>query len=211
MPVPGFCYRWIAGLAAGAGVCVVQSAFGATPQITLAASNVSIPGQGTATSQFTVKSVNGFAGQVGVGCSGPEQILAPDLVLPQCAGPLVNVSVPANGSATGSINFYPPWSASAAPDSRRAGGGRRSPLPMLASLFAAVGLLALWRRNRSSRVLSVLPAIAGLVLAAGVSACVGQGGLAMTPGTYTYTLDAGNAATSATTTISVTVQCNSCS
>jgi len=194
------------------GLLGIQAAICATPGFSIKASNVRISGQGTATSQFTVKSVNGYAGQVGVICNGPSPGLTGNLILPQCANPAVVVSLPANGSATGSVSFYPPTGVAALrPDGRS--GGRGSGVPLAATLAGAAGLFGLkWRRKpRCFR--SFLMGATGLGLLSCVAGCVGNGGLAMTPGTYTYTL-AGTSDTlpvsSASTTITVTVACNSC-
>jgi hypothetical protein len=48
---------------------------------------------------------------------------------------------------------------------------------------------------------------------AGIAGCLGRGGLAMTPGTYTYTISGSSVTepiSSASTPISVTVSCDSC-
>ncbi len=91
------------------GIGAAQALAAATPSFTIAASNVTVPGQGSASGQFTLTSVNGFTGQVGVTCTGPDSNLLPDLVLPSCDHPVQNYTIPANGSVAGTMGFYPPW------------------------------------------------------------------------------------------------------
>jgi hypothetical protein len=158
---------------------------------------------------FTLQSVNGFAGQVGVKCSGGYSNLT-DLVLPDCANPVVVVNLPANGSATGSMNFYPPWTTSAALHSHIKKREPRQGSPLFAGLVTGAGLLLFRLRREFGRYLFL---IVTLSLLTAVTGCIGHGGLAMTPGTYSYTLGASSItgpAASSTTTISVTVKCNSC-
>ena len=174
----------------------------AAPGISLQATNVSIPGQGTAQGQFTVTSINGFSGSVSVSCTGPNSEILPNLVLPECNGPAPNITVPANGSASGTISFYPPW---ADPYSARA-----HPLPVLA--VVAVGSIVLLPRLKSNRCRWFACLVLGcsmipLCLLVG---CLGNGGLAMTPGTFQYTLNASGNGVSASSAFKVTVQCNSC-
>ena len=50
--------------------CPACASFAATPSFTIAAANVTMPSGGNdASSQFTLTSVNGYAGQVRVGCA----------------------------------------------------------------------------------------------------------------------------------------------
>jgi hypothetical protein len=193
----GICLLFVCAASANA---VVPS-----PSFTLTASNVSMSDQGSGTSTFTLTSVNGFTGQVGVLCTGPSSLLV-DLVLPSCDSPTQQVVVPANGSVSGSMSFVPPFSNQSL---GRRGRPGKAPLeaPLVASALA-MGLIGLRFRRRLSRwmVLLVIGA-AGLAATAGVTGCIGHGGLAMTPGTYSYTLSAAARSSSATgnTTISVTV------
>src|ERR1039458_5227636 len=92
----------------GIGLGGAQAVLAAAPAFTLTATNVTMAGHGSGTSQFTLTSVNGFTGTVGVSCSGPDANLLPDLVLPSCDHPGQLLVVPANGSASGTMNFYPP-------------------------------------------------------------------------------------------------------
>lgn len=181
-----------------------------TPGFLFSTKNVSISGQGTAASEFTLTSIDGFTGQVGVTCVGPDANLVPDLVLPVCSSSSQILTVPADGSVSGSINFYPPWQAGSAMNSASGSGIARPPLPLIAGFFVGVGLLGLRLRRILERRVAIVIGAMCLGLMAGVIGCLGNGGLQMTPGTYTYTLTASGASTSISKTISVTVQCNSC-
>jgi len=185
--------------------CAAQALRAATQSFTIKGTDVKLSGQGSGQSTFTIKSVNGLAGQIGVTCSGPPPL---GLVLPDCEQPDVLVNVVANGTATGTMGFRPPWT-TVARDSRN---GRNAPgreLPMAATLAGGIGLLSLRLRYRSSHT-RMLAIAASLSLLAGLTGCVGKGGLAMTPGTYTYSLSASGMGSSANTTILVTVKCDSC-
>jgi hypothetical protein len=191
----------------------------ATPGFTLTASNPSVPGQGDGSTTIMVKSVGGFSGQVGIGCSGPDANLLTDLVLPVCptAGPIL--SVPANGTVTGSIAFYPPWANPSAMNSHGKGnsagkeprGTGSSPLALC--VLAGAGLVGLRLRKIKQAWLAVTLGVLCLGSLTAITGCIGQGGLAMTPGTYAYTIT-GNSQTASPATegviINVTVQCNSC-
>jgi len=177
-------------------------ALGATPTFTLTAGNVSLSGMGTGVSHFTLTSVNGFSGQVGVTCTGPDPNLLPDLVLPSCNHPVQNFVLPAGGSVSGAMTFYPPWTTQAkysAPDPRRPGAPYEAPL----GACAVAALAGLGLRGKARR--SLLPLVLAAIALAGLAGCVGQGGLAMTPGTYAYVI-AGGSLKGESATISVTVQ-----
>jgi len=183
------------------------------PGITIKSANVAIDDQGTASTQFTVTSNNGFAGQVGVYCQGPNPNLLPFAVLPQCSHPTQYVDVPAGGSASGTISFYPPWVTPQTASRSRLPRHPASSVPLMASIFLGLGLLRL--RFRKSLPLNVLVAAACLSFVAGISGCVQSGGNAMTPGNYTFTINGATVpgatpAASANSTFSVTVRCNSC-
>lgn len=203
-----FClpFPWKFVLTVWAGLSAAQGLLAATPGYTITASNVSVSGQGSGVSQFTLTSVGGFTGIVGVTCIGPNTNFAPDLILPDCNHPVENFAIPSGGSVSGTMNFYPPWTDSYA----SASSGRRNQparsLPLIAGAFAGLGLIGLRMRKIVNRRVALLVGAVCLASLAGIAGCLGQGGLAMTPGTYAYVLQAG----SASTTISVTVQCNSC-
>ncbi|MGA7342496.1 MAG: hypothetical protein WBE72_25860 [Terracidiphilus sp.] len=178
-----------------------------TPGFTLSAGNVSVPGQGSATSHFTLTSVDGYTGSVGVTCSGPESNVVPDLLLPNCSQSGQILVVPANGSVSGTVNFYPPWTSGSASNAQPRPA---RPLPLVAGVFAGFGLLGLRLRRISYRWVTLAAGAFCLLALLGFAGCLGQGGLAMTPGTYTYTLTAASSSQTQTATFSVTVQCNSC-
>jgi hypothetical protein len=168
----------------------VCAAWAATPTVTLTAGNVSISDRGAGTSQFMLTSLNGFTGQVSVVCAGPNP--GPlELVLPVCSPNSQILTVPANGSISGTLQFNPPWVISGSLRQDLPGPPGRAPLgmPMTAGGLAAACLLGSrmrrdWRRRLGVMVL----AAAGLVGLSSLTGCIGQGGLAMTPGSYTYTI-----------------------
>jgi hypothetical protein len=184
--------------------------FAATPSFTITATNVTVSGQGSGSSAFTIDSVNGFAGTVSVTCSGPDTNTLPDLVLPSCNHPTQLVDISANGSASGTIGFYPPWTDGYESTSLKmpAKPMRRSPL--IACVVAGF-MMAGWRFRRKLRQRSDLILVATCIaLLAGLTGCLGTGGLAMTPGTYSYAITGNSSSETQNATISVTVQCNSC-
>lgn len=191
----------------------VPSASPAVPGFTITATDVKISGQDTASTTFTVTSTSGFAGKVGVYCQGPNPNLLGDVVLAQCTHPTQNVNVPAGGSATGTIEFYPPWTTPPDEPAATSAGIPRTPassLPLMAGMFVGLGLMGLRFRKRALPV-----AAACLALFAGTAGCTGHPGLAMTPGSYIYTIHGAtppNAvpSASAATNITVRVNCNSC-
>ncbi len=184
-----------------------------TPGIAVTATNVGINGQGTATSTFTVKSVNGFAGSVGIQCQAPATLPGSVLILPECNKPISDVAVSAGGSVSGTISFFPPASITGNEVSRNSSPRPDQPrLPLALGAVAGLGLLGFRFRKllRDQAVLAI--AAVGLCLLTGLAGCGGKGGLAMTPGTYTYTIAAAarTGTGTATTQINVTVHCDSC-
>jgi len=167
-----------------------ESRASTTPGITITATNVSISDMGTAVSHFTVTSVNGFTGRVGVICKGLDSNIVPDLVLPDCTFTTQNYVLTANGSASGIMTFYPPNNI---PSTVSRGGSPRQPGPALpiAGALAAAGIFCFRiRRKRSGWPVLPLLAIVGLAGLAGVTGCIGHGGLAMTHGDWGYTITA---------------------
>ncbi|UWZ86635.1 hypothetical protein [Occallatibacter riparius] len=190
----------------------------ATPSFTITGTDVKISGQGTASTTFTVKSTNGFAGKVGAYCLGPNPNLLPDYVLAQCNHPTQNVMVPSGGSVTGTIEFYPPWTAQPGPTSAmqaKSQSSRHPSSPLMAGAFLGFGLLGLRLRRYRLSTLTAISVAPALWLSTGLTGCGGNPGLAMTPGKYTYTLHAATPpdvrpAISTTANINVTVNCDSC-
>lgn len=179
----------------------------ATPGFKITASNISLAGQSRGSSQYTLTSVNGFAGTVAVVCNGPDPNLYPNLIMPSCAEPTQELVVPANGSISGSMLFYPPWEGVTGQLARPAKPGAA---PLLAGAFAGLGLLGLRLRKRAGSWITLLLGVVCLGTLAGAVGCLGGGGLQMTPGTYTYTLAGTGSGASATGQVTVTVHCNSC-
>jgi hypothetical protein len=182
-----------------------------TPGFTIAATIVSVPGQGTSTSQLTVSSVDGFAGTVGVSCFAPNVANITEPVIPSCTEPIVNVVVPANGSTTGTMIFFPPWEINIYdPASLPV---RRKPShsePMLAGILIGSAMLG-WRIRRAlNRGTALGVAVIFSSSLAALAGCMGQGGLAMTAGTYAYAISGTSDGMTETTSVLVTVQCNSC-
>lgn len=183
-----------------------------TPGITITATNIAIDDRGTASTQFTVTSSNGFAGKVGVYCQEPNPNLLPFVILPQCSHPTQYVDVPEGGSATGTIAFYPPWT----PQQTSSGLGPRrqplSPIPLFASIIVGLGFLRLRARSAFR---GMLAAAVCLTFLSGMVGCTATGGEAMTPGSYTYTINGATVpgespAATASSHFTVTVRCNQC-
>ena len=187
-------------------LCFALIAFGgagaATPQFGITAANVTMPSSGMGQSAYTVTGIP-ITGNLGVVCqySGP----ATQASLPDCSyGPFAQWPVTAGQTFTGAIEFYP--AGVGVPQERREPGhAPEAGLALGGALLLGLGL----RRTRGWLSLVMLAAVslAGL---AGLCACVG-GMNGMTPGTYQYTITAGNTGTlnnlaaGASTTISVTV------
>jgi hypothetical protein len=167
-------------------VCAVGDASAATsPGFTLTASNVSVSDTGSGSSSYTITSVGGFTGKVGASCFEPE--IDGALVIPNCDVPEQFLTIPANGSVSGTMPFTPPSSVSAknrAVDRRSPGG------PLAAGAMLLAGLAAARRRLRWSRTLSTLLVCTGLLAGLTATGCGGHGGLAMAHGTYSYNLQA---------------------
>jgi len=184
----------------------------ATPGFKIVAGNADLPGRGEGASQYTITSVNGFTGKVFVICNGPDPNLYPDLIMPSCADPTQELTVPANGSVTGTMIFHPPWidlsAHDASPFTGDAPGLARGSLPLLACAVVGVGLLGRRKKLRSFLVLTL--AVTCLGLLAGTVGCIGSGGLQMTPGIYTFTLTGTSSGLIETGKVSVTVRCNTC-
>jgi hypothetical protein len=184
------------------GMIVAQPMLAATaPGYTVNAIPLTLSGQGSGVSQYTMTSVQGFTGQVIVKCIGPNPNLLPFVVIPQCSVPEPTVTIPAGGSVGGTINFFPPWTATQASAQRD--------WPVAGGLMAGLGLIGFRRRKWLHGRFAILAGILALFLLAGLTGCIGGGGLAMTPGVYTFVIS-GTGSVSASANLSVTVKCNSC-
>jgi hypothetical protein len=202
-------FAFIVGISLG--TAVASSAATPTPSFTIVATNVSLPGQGTGSSQLTVTSMDGFAGTVGISCFAPNVANITEPVIPSCTEPVVNLVVPANGSVSGTMIFYPPWEINTYdPASLPVRRNSRSSRTMLASLIIG-GVMLGWRiRKAVNRHVALCVAVALSLSLAVLAGCMGQGGLAMTPGTYAYAITGTAAGLSETAPVLVTVQCNAC-
>jgi len=174
----------LCGLAAGS-----LRALGAT-EFQVAATNVTMPATGMGSSQYTVTGIP-ISGNLIVSCqySGP----ATEAKFPTCSyGPSELEQVTAGETVKGTVSFYP--HGSAVPAHFAVPGSKHGNLPLGGLGLAGVLLvgLGLRRRARGWLALSLL-AVGGLAGLAGLSACSG-GGNGMTPGTYQYTITAGNGA-----------------
>lgn len=168
----------------------MRAATAPAPGIGLTATNVSMGDRSTGTSQFTLTSLNGFSGQVLVLC--PNRIPSLQVELPVCAPGLQTVTLQANGTTNGSVELIPPWQSSARirsnPSDRP--GDRPGRMPLAACGSLALGALFLRKRRGWLRILlSFVLAAAGLAASISISGCIGQGGIAMTPGTYHYSIN----------------------
>jgi hypothetical protein len=184
-------------------IAAAVPAWGST-EFTITATNVTMPASGgTGATQYTVTEIPN-TGTLTVTCqySGP----ATEANLPTCTYGPVRAPEPVNAgqTVTGTIFFYP--YGSAIPADRQ----RTNPRPSTALAFAGALLLGFGFRRRRRGLLLVVLALATLAATMGLSACTGALN-AMTPGTYQYTLQAGNVgslnnlAAGASTNISVTV------
>jgi hypothetical protein len=182
-------------------------ALAATPSFTITTTPVTMSsttasGQGSST--FTLTSVNGYAGTIGIGCGNlypPSGAKAP---LCDFGGPAYPAAytLTANQVMTGSIlflNTHPPCNPCPVSLPRHEGHGLSSGLALAGALLFGVGL-----RRRTARWLTMtlfaVGALAGLV---GISAC--SDGSVVTPGTYVYTIAAMDMNTNVTVTTSIDV------
>jgi hypothetical protein len=182
------------------GVGMVQAQ---TKAFSITASNVTMPTSGNGISSYTVTGIPS-TGSLIVSCtySGPSTAAR----IPSCSyGPLAAYPVTAGQTFNGEVLFFP--FGSAIPAQQRA-ARRFSDVPAVPALAAALLIgLGIRRGTRRWIVIAFVSAIA----LAGVSACGGNP-TAMTPGTYPYTITAGDEANPNTplgqgvsTTINVTV------
>lgn len=189
-----------------------RNALAATPAFTITASNVTMTSSsssGAGSSSFTLTSVNGYAGTVGIQCGPPTPPAG--VKVPICnwgafAYPALE-PLTANQTVTGTIEFLnvaPPCNPCPVSLPRREGHGLAQGLALGGALLFVFGF---WPRaaNRLTLTLLVVGALACL---AGISACGGNKSV-VTPGAYTYTLTAvdlnANAIGSVSATINVTV------
>ncbi len=177
-----------------------------TPNFTISASNTTMPTTGTGAIPFTITSVSGYTGQIVVECMAPDP--PPGVREPECGGGPIPapIDLAANSSTTGDVPISPyVYVGPTLTGTLKHSGRVWERGPALAGLL----MLGLGLRRRkvpglySKRLLLSCGLLIGL---AGLNACGGV--LTLTPGTYTYTLDAiaqANASHSVSTTLQVVV------
>lgn len=158
----------------------------ANPDFTIAATNVTMSSsgpKGTGSSTFTLTSVNGYTGTIGITCHPTNEPASAKL--PYCGGSaMIGHTLTANAVVTGSLPFYnEPVPATPA-------AAQANPAHLGATGLALVGVLLLgrgFRRKAGRRLAMVLLAAGMLTGLAAISGCGGSNG-AVTPGTYSYTV-----------------------
>lgn len=194
MKSPGSCALTVA-LACGAGFLLV-AAHAATASFNIATTNVTMPGGGNlGISHFTLASINGYSGRLVVSSqySGGDMNAKP----PNCGirtAPLYTLN--ANSTVSGSLTCYPYGKVVPVVQRHRPPANRAPPL-----VLAFAGWFILRRRLRATaaRWLSLL--VTGAIIAAGISACGGNG----LSGNYPFTVTATDTATQASVSTSFTV------
>jgi hypothetical protein len=184
---------------------------GATPGLTISASNATMPISGTGAIPFTLTSVNGFAGTVNVSC-GPANPPTGS-ILPQCnytGSPIATLpyTLTANGTVTGSLNlvaYVPPCSSPCPVKLLRRPHHRGAVNVALAGgLLLGFGFRRRVRRLRLALSVGILAGFVGVACGAGNRST-------LTPGTFAYTVSAAQVETTASpmlavnTTVNVTV------
>ena len=171
-------------------------AIGATPTFTISATNVTLPSGGkNASSQFTLTSVNGYAGQVRVDCAYAGGMMGAKV--PSCGIVINPVStLAANKSVTGSLTVMPYGNPKAFDTVALRGDDRRRVVPILAAVLAGCFILGRWRRRARSWLLVFLAA----ATLAGITSC-GSG----LSGTFPYTVTGVDIKTSASVSAPFTV------
>ena len=199
-------------------ICSHMGSFGAlaaTPDVTISATNVTMPlnqdtcSNGACTEQygystFTLTSINGYAGGPVITCAVVNPPAAAKL--PTCFQYGLMPGLPANGTISGQIPFIAPGQTPPpSPASRLSRPGRAT----AGTALAAVLLFGLGLRRRTAPWFTlVLFALGTLCGMTAINACGGNGNLnAMTAGTYSYVVTAtdANAGVKSSTTISVAI------
>jgi hypothetical protein len=179
------------------------SALAAPSGFAVTAADITMPSSGNGSVPYTVTGIP-ITGTLAVTCqySGPPTTAS----IPDCSyGPIAATPVTAGETTAGTISFYP-FGAAVPQAANRTGRG-----PMALALAGVLLLGCGLRRRARSWLVPMLLGVVSLAGVAGLSGCL-PGLPGMTPGTYQYTLTAGNLGTlnpltaQATTTINVTVR-----
>jgi hypothetical protein len=189
-----------------------RNALASAPSFTITATNVTMSSNaasGTGSTSITLTSVNGYAGTVGIICSGPTESGASNLPICNLGGPayVAFETLTANQTASGTVAFYnshPPCNPCPVNLPRRAGHRLPVGLALAGALVFGFG----FQRKAPRWLVLILVTVGSLAGLAGISACGGNSANnVVTPGTYTYTLSAVdmNTPPSASVTTSVTV------
>ncbi|MGD0914208.1 MAG: hypothetical protein ABR928_20140 [Terracidiphilus sp.] len=159
----------------------------ANPSFTISATNVTISSSGssgTGSSTFTLTSVNGYTGTLGISCYPTSEPAG--ATLPYCGGSaMIGHTLTANAIATGALPFYnvpvPEPVSMPVRRSKAAPAG----LALAAGLLLGFG----FRKTRSRWLFLGLFAACAFAGLATMSGC-GGGNSVVTPGTYSYTIKA---------------------
>ena len=177
----------------------------ASQSFTISASNTTLSSNGSGSIPYTLTSINGFEGTVYVACTAPIPPNGGKVPYCDLGGPVNAVVLTANKKATGSITL-----ATSEP----------SPVPLvnnaiysesakaLKPALAGILILSVGLGRRRKRFFARLEPVAGMLIGLiGTGICGCGGNPTLTPGNYTYTLNASAdlSAFSATTTLTVTV------
>jgi hypothetical protein len=178
------------------------------PSFKISASNVTMPSSGMVSIPFTLTSVNGFVGSVAVQCVGPTEPAGVKAPFCEDFGPVRAYPLTADGTTTGSFEVVaiPPKVVPVVSGVNPLRHGRGASWALAGILMLGLGL----QGRRTRRFARVLLAIGGIGLTGmGISGCGGPPTL--TPGAYTFTLNANSVSDtlslslSASTTATVTV------
>lgn len=190
------------------------NALAATPFFTITATNVmmsSSSSSGTGSSSFTLTSVNGYTGQIHIGCNSPtppEEVKVPFCGSWAVTGAAIPVQPPINLTAnevvTGTFSFInaPEPCSNPCPVSlpRQRGHGLAQGLALAGALLLGFGL----RRKARPWLKLTLFTLCAFFLLAEMGACGGNNSV-VTPGAYAYAITATDVNTAATVSSSVQV------
>ena len=186
------------------GLFAATALAAATPEFAITAANVTMPASGVGSSQYAVTAIP-MTGTLAVTCQYAGA--ATEAKIPNCTyGPIVAAPVTAGQTVTGTVYFYP-YGSAVPMGLHRTGQAPAAGLALAGGLLLGLGFR---RRARGRLALTVL-AVGTLGGLAEISGCTG-GLNGMTPGTYQYTITAGNGnplndlLAGASTTISGTVR-----